>query len=451
MAQQLNATARDLKAELDWLAAALQRRLDSYFANPPSNPPLPEVLPPPALAAGSSPYANFVVAHQLNAAQRLLLILALAPLLRPQLLDVLWARNEATQRGFSEFGGVQGGQGGGHAGGQFVPTGETACFLLAGDELAERLLAINMLTSDRLTNGEVLQALIPQGGDALLGAALRPAAPVLALFGADGGAEGEALPAQHVGTGLEWHDLVLPQAALSQLEEVRDWLAHGNTLLHDWGMLSRLRPGYTCLFHGPPGTGKTLSACLIGKLCQREVHRIDLSMVVSKYIGETEKNLARVFDIAERRGWILFFDEADALFGQRTRVDSAHDRYANQEVSYLLQRIEDFQGVVILSSNLRANIDEAFMRRFQSVILFPMPQAAERYRLWTEALPKQLVQDDDLDFAALAERHEVSGGTIINVIRYAALRSLVRGDHRLQAEDVDDGLRRELHKEGRGF
>lgn len=444
MAQQLNATACDLKAELDWLAAALQRRLDSYFANPPSNPPLPEALPPPVLPAGSSPYANFVAAHQLNAAKRLLLILALAPLLRPQLLDVLWARNEATQRGFSEFGGVQGG-------GQFVPTGETACFLLAGDDLAERLLAISLLTGDGLANGEVLQALHPGSGDTLLGGALRPAAPVLALFGADGGAEGEAMPAQRVGTGLEWRDLVLPQAALSQLEEVRDWLAHGDTLLHEWGMASRLRPGYTCLFHGPPGTGKTLSACLIGKLCQREVHRIDLSMVVSKYIGETEKNLARVFDIAERRGWILFFDEADALFGQRTRVDSAHDRYANQEVSYLLQRIEDFQGVVILSSNLRANIDEAFMRRFQSVILFPMPQAAERFRLWTEALPQQLVQDEDLDFAGLAERHEVSGGTIINVIRYAALRSLVRGDRRLQAEDVDDGLRRELHKEGRGF
>jgi SpoVK/Ycf46/Vps4 family AAA+-type ATPase len=161
--------------------------------------------------------------------------------------------------------------------------------------------------------------------------------------------------------------------------------------------------------------------------------------------------LARVFDIAERRGWILFFDEADALFGQRTRVDSAHDRYANQEVSYLLQRIEDFPGVVILSSNLRANIDEAFLRRFQSVIAFPMPKAAERYRLWTEAVPRPLAPDGDLDFAALAERHEVSGGTIMNVIRYAALRSLVRGDRRLAADDIGDGLRRELHKEGRGF
>jgi len=274
---------------------------------------------------------------------------------------------------------------------------------------------------------------------------------VLALFGADHGGEGETLPAQRVTTGLEWSDLVLPAPTLAQLEEVRDWLTHGDTLLHVWGMHSRLRPGYTCLFHGPPGTGKTLSACLLGKLCAREVYRIDLSMVVSKYIGETEKNLARVFDLAERRGWILFFDEADALFGQRTRVDSAHDRYANQEVSYLLQRIEDFSGVVILSSNLRANIDEAFLRRFQSVIAFPMPKAAERQRLWAEAVPRPLAPDGELDFAALAERHEVSGGTIMNVIRYAALRSLVRGDRRLAADDINDGLRRELLKEGRGF
>lgn len=443
MERQLTAIARTLEAELAWLAAALQRRLDSYFGNPPANPPLPGELAPP-VAGGSSPYADFLVQHELSASQRLLLALALAPLLRPQLLDVLWARNEATQRGFSEFGGIQGG-------GQFIPTGETACFLLAGDDLAGRLDAIGLLASGRLCNDEILQVVSPAPGESLLNAPLRPAAPLLALFGVEAGSAGEALPAQRVSTGLDWADLVLPASTLSQLEEIRDWLLHGATLLHDWGMLSRLRPGYTCLFHGPPGTGKTLSACLLGKLCQRDVYRVDLSMVVSKYIGETEKNLARVFDLAERRGWILFFDEADALFGQRTRVDSAHDRYANQEVSYLLQRIEDFAGVVILSSNLRANIDEAFMRRFQSVIAFPMPQAAERRRLWCEALPPPLAPDEDMDFADLAERHEVSGGTIMNVIRYAALRSLVRGDRRLLAEDVGDGLRRELHKEGRAF
>lgn len=448
MVAHLNMLAHDLDADLGWLAKLLQLRLDTYFAEKPSNPALPGEHLPPDLTHSVSPYADFLRRHDLDARERLVMLLALAPLLRPALLDVLWARNPAIQRGYSEFGGVQN-----PADGLFVPTLETAVFLLAGDHLAERLQAIHALTrSPALAGGEVLRPAVSASAEAPLAARLLPAPGLLSLFGLDlPGGDTDALPAQRVTTGLSWADLVLPPATLTQLEEVRDWLAHGDTLLHTLGMGSRLRPGYTCLFHGPPGTGKTLSACLLGKLCEREVHRVDLSMVVSKYIGETEKNLARVFDLAEQRGWILFFDEADALFGQRTRVDSAHDRYANQEVSYLLQRIEDFTGVVILSSNLRGNIDDAFTRRFQSVIAFPMPAVEERYRLWSEAMPAGLECDGDLDLVRIAERHEISGGTIMNVIRYAALRALVRGDRRLLADDIDDGLRRELHKEGRAF
>ena len=448
MAERLNVLARDVEADLAWLAVLLQHRLDTYFAENPASPALPGERPPPGLDDSLSSYAGFLRRHALTAAERAVLLLALAPLLRPQLLDVLWARNPANQRGYSEFGGVQGA-----SSGHFIPTGETACFLLAGDHLPERLRVIHLLAEHAgLLSGDVLLPLTPPPGEGWLAGRLQPSPALLALFGLGvPGSEADALPAQRVTTGLSWADLVLPPATLTQLEEVRDWLAHGDTLLHTLGMAARMRPGYTCLFHGPPGTGKTLSACLLGKLCEREVHRVDLSMVVSKYIGETEKNLARVFDLAEQRGWILFFDEADALFGQRTRVDSAHDRYANQEVSYLLQRIEDFPGVVILSSNLRANIDDAFTRRFQSVVAFPMPAVEERYRLWTESLPALLEPDNDLDLVRLAEKHEVSGGTIINVMRYAALRSLVRGDRRLAADDIDDGLRRELLKEGRGF
>jgi SpoVK/Ycf46/Vps4 family AAA+-type ATPase len=131
--------------------------------------------------------------------------------------------------------------------------------------------------------------------------------------------------------------------------------------------------GYRALFHGPPGTGKTLTAALVGKEFDIPVYRIDLSMVVSKYIGETEKNLELLFDRAEKKGWILFFDEADALFGKRTDVKDAHDRFTNQEVSYLLQRIEDYNGLVILATNMKSNIDEAFIRRLHLVIHFPLP------------------------------------------------------------------------------
>ncbi|MFZ2365263.1 MAG: ATP-binding protein, partial [Azonexus sp.] len=173
----MTAIADALEAELAWLAATLQRRLDSYFGNPPANPPLPGELSPPLVAGGSSPYADFLACHALSASARLVLVLALAPLLRPQLLDVLWARNEATQRGFSEFGGIQGG-------GQFIPTGETACFLLAGDDLAGRLAAISLLAGAGLCNDEVLQVVPPAPGESLLNVPLRPAAALLALFGA---------------------------------------------------------------------------------------------------------------------------------------------------------------------------------------------------------------------------------------------------------------------------
>lgn len=440
--------ASDLDADLAWLACLLQRRLDTYFAATPSQPPLPDAQAPPDLTASDSSYAAFVARHGLEPRERAVMLLALAPLVRPQLLEVLWERNPATQRGYSEFGGVVG-----PADGHFIPTAETAVFLLAGDALAERLAAIRLLTGHTpLFASEILRPLQVPSGELPLVARLQPNLPLLALIGLDGlTSQGETLPAQRIETGLAWSDLVLPADILAQLEEIRDWLDHSHTLLHEFGLAARLRPGYTCLFHGPSGTGKTLSATLLGKLCGREVHRVDLSIVVSKYIGETEKNLSRVFDLAEQRGWILFFDEADALFGQRTRVDSAHDRYANQEVSYLLQRIEDFPGVIILSSNLRTNIDEAFIRRFQSVIAFPLPGGAERLRLWAEGLPTALAHDPELHLEVLADKYEIAGGTIVNVIRYAVLKSLVRGDGQLLAEDVHAGLRRELIKEGRGF
>jgi SpoVK/Ycf46/Vps4 family AAA+-type ATPase len=267
----------------------------------------------------------------------------------------------------------------------------------------------------------------------------------------DAPAYDEFFPARRVQTELEWSDLVLPSSTLEQLEEIRDWLLYGRTLLLDWGMSSRLRPGYTSLFCGPPGTGKTLSACLLGRLCNSEVYKIDLSMVVSKYIGETEKNLSRVFNQAEHRGWILFFDEADALFGKRTKIEDSHDRYANQEVSFLLQRIEEFDGVVILASNLRHNIDDAFLRRFQSVVQFPMPASPERLRIWREAFPEKATLEQELDLPRIADRYELSGGTIVNVTRYAALRALARGDRIIRAADVEEGIRRELQKEGRAF
>ena len=450
------ANARALERELEWLAALLDARLTQYFRAGEGGArvaPADVLAAPPPLDDPGGPYAEFVRRHALGAAERAVLALALVPHVRPQLLDVLFAKNDATDRGFTEFGGAHGGGGAGGAHGGFVPTGETAMFLLAGDDLAARFAAASLFDGDHaLARHGVLQ-LAPAGAvEPPLAGALALAREHAALFTT--GAErrptfGADFPARRVETQLDWSDLVLPASTLDQLDEIRDWLEHGETLLHGWGMHQKLRPGFTSLFHGPPGTGKTLSACLLGRYCGRDVYRVDLSMVVSKYIGETEKNLSRVFDVAEHRRWILFFDEADALFGRRTRVDSAHDRYANQEISYLLQRIEEFGGVVLLASNFKANIDDAFLRRFQSVIHFPMPRPAERRRIWQRAFSPKAVLDERIDLARLAEKHELSGGTIMNVVRYSSLKALARHGTTIRLEDMEEGIRREFLKEGR--
>ena len=148
---------------------------------------------------------------------------------------------------------------------------------------------------------------------------------------------------------MAWDDLVLDDLVHEQVQEINTWLEHGATLMSDWGLYRKIKPGYRSLFYGPPGTGKTLTASLLGKTSGRDVYRIDLSMVVSKYIGETEKNLSKIFDTAENKNWILFFDEADSLFGKRTATNSSNDRHANQQTAHLLQRVEDFPGVVILA------------------------------------------------------------------------------------------------------
>jgi hypothetical protein len=212
---------------------------------------------------------------------------------------------------------------------------------------------------------------------------------------------GTDFPAERIETTLEWNDLVLDESTLDQIRELEIWVKHGRTLLDEWGLRRRLRPGYRALFFGPPGTGKTLTAMLLGKYTGRDVYRIDLSLVVSKFIGETEKNLAKIFAQAEDRDWILFFDEADALFGKRTQVRDAHDRYANQEVACLLQRVENFEGLVILASNFRNNIDDAFLRRFQAVVHFPKPSADDRLRLWRKIVPDHVSLEDHVNLAAL--------------------------------------------------
>jgi SpoVK/Ycf46/Vps4 family AAA+-type ATPase len=174
-------------------------------------------------------------------------------------------------------------------------------------------------------------------------------------------------------------------------------------------------------------------------------------MMVSKYIGETEKNLENLFARAEAKNWILFFDEADALFGKRTEVKDAHEKYANQEVSYLLQRMEDFDGLLILASNMKNNIDQAFVRRLNAIIEFPLPSESDRATIWKKSFPMHIGFSNNPDVPDLVRKYELSGGNIINIIQYSCLNALAKNQNEISLDDILNGIKREMHKEGKPF
>ena len=225
---------------------------------------------------------------------------------------------------------------------------------------------------------------------------------------------------QRIEASTGWDDLVLPAAQLAALRQIAAQARRRATVYEDWGFAARSRRGLgiSVLFAGPSGTGKTMAAELLANELRLDLYRIDLSSVVSKYIGETEKNLRRVFDAADRGGAVLLFDEADALFGKRTEVSDSHDRFANIEVSYLLQRMEAYEGLAILTTNMRSALDQAFVRRLRFVVEFPFPDAAQRAEIWRRAFPAA-VPTEALDSEALA-RMDIAGGNIRNVALGAA-------------------------------
>lgn len=254
-------------------------------------------------------------------------------------------------------------------------------------------------------------------------------------------------PAQYIKTDLEWEDLILNKKTLDQIKEIQIWLKYNKTLLHDWKMKDRFKPGYRVMFHGPSGTGKTITAKLLGKYANLDVYRIDLSVLISKYIGETEKNLEKLFGKATRKEWILFFDEADSLFGKRSNVNDAHDKYANQEVSYLLQRLEAYPGLIIFSSNYKSNLDTSFKRRFQSVIEFELPSINERLALWQKILPKNIALQNTISLEEIAKKYSLTGANINNVVQYSCLNTIANENKTIQKTYLMEGIKNEYQKE----
>lgn len=247
-----------------------------------------------------------------------------------------------------------------------------------------------------------------------------------------------------------WEDLIVPPDQLQILQELVATVLGRPLVLDDWGLGGKLASsrGVTVLFAGPPGTGKTMAAEVISGELGLDLYKIDLSTVISKYIGETEKNLEQIFLEAETSNAILFFDEADALFGKRSEVRDSHDRYANIEISYLLQRMEAYDGITILATNLRANLDEAFKRRLQFAVDFPFPEENDRLRIWQALFPQNAPHEADIDLALMARRFKLAGGNIRNILVNAAYLAAADGG-RLGMAHLLHGAKRELQKMGR--
>ncbi len=431
-----------LQQAIDYLREVIRFRLHMHLKE--------EKLPVPTIhkIEDNTPFCAFVNENHLSQIEFVTLLLALVPHVSPALIsDVV---NEYLPQGgdLIVLGGIKGKN---HRG--IIPTGQTVQFIIAGDDIELRNQLHLLFTQNHFfTANDIITLGNVPAGEPKMSGALQLDDEYVQLFTMGFISDPSIsmdFPAQKIETNLTWSDLVLQKKTMDQIMDIQTWLKHNDTLLHDWDMKDHIRPGFRVMLYGPPGTGKTFTASLLGKYTERSVYRIDLSMVVSKYIGETEKNLSKLFDKAKNKNWILFFDEADAIFGKRTNVRDAHDKYANQEVSYLLQRIESHPGLVLLASNLKSNIDAAFTRRFQTIIKFENPSAKERLLLWQKNIPKQVKLDRSLQLERLAKTYELTGANIVNVIHYASLQALKRKDRVFDEALLTEGIKREFEKEGK--
>jgi len=395
----------------------------------------------------NDPLGDFIKNWGIKNQELVLLSLALLPYVAPGFLDKKIADYIPKGGDFPEFGGLRAKN---HRG--IIPTGETLLYILAGNDSLVRKKYLPIFNQSPL----FLKGVIHLGDTG-------PEEPFHAgailideeyaqklLLGAESKPKLSAqFPAQQIQTRLEWENLVLPKKTMIQIKEIEDWLTYNNRLMSEWGLRNKVKPGYRVMFSGPPGTGKTMTVGLLGKHTGRDVFRIDLSLIISKYIGETEKQLSTLFDKASHKDWILFFDEADALFGKRTAVRDAHDKYANQEVSYLLQRIEGHPGLIILASNFKSNIDSAFTRRFQTIIEFELPGYNERLALWRMYLPENIPLETTVSLEELAAKFPLTGSNIVNIVQQVGLKTLAANELVIRKQLLLQAVKNELGKEGK--
>ena len=431
--------------ELVWLNELIEARFKQHFSN--------EFIEknsfiPPDLTHDESKYANWVKKLALNNFERLVVISSLAYEYSSNVFDKFLIKNKGLDKRFTEFGGKLDDKNS-----RFIPTLETLVFLYYGNEVGSKFQAQRLFNENHVFNRNgVISLSLKTENDSVLSRILSLSEEIIQLltlgveYKPDYSTE---FPAKLIETEMNWEDLVLNPVILDEIQNINTWLLHKDEINQSKVLSKKLNKGYKCLFYGPPGTGKTLSTLLIGKKNKKDVYRIDLSQIVSKYVGETEKNLAKIFNIAENKDWVLFFDEAESLFSKRTAVNDSKDKFANQQTAYLLQRLEEYKGLIILATNLKPNIDSAFSRRIQSTINFSMPDLRERKILWTNFLNQMAtVEKDTID--RLSKDFKLSGGSIKNVIQFSWLLAKRNGTE-ISEKILLQGIRRELNKDGKSI
>jgi len=435
-----------IQNELNWLSNLIDNRLNFFFSTEKGKSFSKGVNPD--LNEDSSNMSSFIKKELKDDFERLLIIGAIASDFYPEVYDRFLVKNKVLEKPFTEFGGIKASETN-----YFSPTLRTFVFILYGSSIKYKVKLNGYFNFDHIfkqkkiltlnhspNNVVFLDKTLSLGEEFLLH--ITSGKPFNPSFSS-------GFPANLLETPLDWEDLVLEETILDEINMIDTWLHNQERFEGDKLLSKKINKGYKALFYGPPGTGKTLSASLIGKKNSLDVYRIDLSQVVSKYIGETEKNLGSIFDIAENKNWILFFDEAESLFSKRTSVNDSKDKFANQETAYLLQRVENYNGLILLATNLKPNIDMAFSRRIQSVVNFQIPSVKQRQILWEKALEGLVVLDKKV-VKEIAQNYEIAGGSIKNVIQYAYLKAM-HNNTSMTKNEILMGIRRELNKDGKSF
>lgn len=434
----------DLENDLNWLHRVIEYQL-GLLSESEKNEFERKNCFIPNIPSNKSFYGKFIVENKLSLVERGLLVIGLATYFRPYVFNELLKIARNNQVGDSRIGGlINNNQM------YFIPTGETAIFLLTNGSLKERMMVLEVLNpqhwlfEDEILKFDYSELYLP---NSYFPFSLTKDYMEYFTTGKFSSPDySTQFPATKVDVLLDWEDVVISDKLKTEISDLEYWIQFEHDLFNKYGWGKKIKRGYKVIFHGPSGTGKTLVAGLIGKKYEKEVYRVDVSQLSSKYIGETEKNIENLFQQAKNKNWILFFDEGETLFSKRSNTGGANERYGNQQVGFLLQKIEDHPGVVILATNLKGNLDDAFLRRFQKMIYFEFPDEVSRLDLWTKSFENTIPLSPEIDLKLIAKEYELVGGQIVNVIKQVILRELGNGSKFINKRTLVACIKEELQK-----